>query len=254
MIEIESDFEYINGIMMGKILDFQMNFENGNFTRPELERIAEELESTARSIAVEQGLSGTSSTSYGISMLRADGPTGNLINNISAKVIGDRVEFANRAQDLYGRYYAGHVEFGHKDRGGGFIPARPFMRPAMYTVSEASKGRINGSMTRYLNSLWSLEALDFGHSYTQTEGYTRAFYRGGSGYTAGGLKRSALYSKQSSVGARLLHSARKSSDSSFNSRLRSGMGWQKGGNSIAKGGDRIQSDRQEFKGKWLSRR
>lgn len=46
-----------------------------------------------------------------------------------------------RTQNL--EYYGGHIEFGHKTRNGGgigFVQARPYLRPALRIVSNASRG------------------------------------------------------------------------------------------------------------------
>lgn len=160
MLEIESNYEYINGILMGNVLDFQAQLANGTFTSKEKEVIAEELKSTAQMFAQQQGL-------------------WYLGAQVEAYPSGDGVRFENNATDIYGRYYAGHVEYGHWDRGHKrFIPARPFMRPALYTVARASIGRVDGSMKHYLDAMWSLTPLQFGRYYGASKSYTRAFYKG----------------------------------------------------------------------------
>lgn len=180
MLEIESNYEYINGILMGNVLDFQAKMTNGSFTTNEKAIIANELRETARMFAQQQGLTHLASTT-------------------ETRLVKDGVSLENHAVDKYGRYYAGHVEYGHWDRGHKrFIPARPFMRPALYTVAEASRGRINGAMTSYLNSMWSLTPLQFGRYHGTNKSYTRAFYSGerfGKGqYTAQGLKTNSRFS------------------------------------------------------------
>lgn len=48
------------------------------------------------------------------------------------------------------QYYGGHVEFGHRDRGGGFVEARPYLRPALRIVAGASTGQLEATMAMML--------------------------------------------------------------------------------------------------------
>ena len=51
------------------------------------------------------------------------------------------------------QYYGAHVEFGHRTRDGGgigFVQARPHLRPALRTVSEASRGYLASVMSYML--------------------------------------------------------------------------------------------------------
>ena len=158
LVEFESNYEYILGQLQGNVLNFQAMFSSGEWALDELEKIRQELIEAAHTFAAAQGLGGT----------RLDNATTAVIN-------GKGIDFRNDAVDDYGRYYAGHVEYGHRDRGGGFVAARSFMRPALYTVADASRGRLSGTVERYLNAMWSMSPLQFGHS-TSSSGYQRAFY------------------------------------------------------------------------------
>lgn len=54
------------------------------------------------------------------------------------------------------QYYGAHVEFGHKTRDGGgigFVQARPHLRPALRTVSDASTGWLSATMAHMLQGL-----------------------------------------------------------------------------------------------------
>lgn len=85
--------------------------------------------------------------------------TGNLVNSIKADIIMKEgfktINFYNDAKNERGQFYAGHMEYGFHDRGGNFIPARPFMRPALYAVSEGSKSNFRQIMAGLLQNLWT---------------------------------------------------------------------------------------------------
>ena len=157
LIEFDSNYEYVLGQVQGNVMNLEAFFNSGEWTREELEKIRYELVEAAHTFAAAQGLGGT----------RLDGAT-------QAVPSGNGIDFRNDAMDEHGRYYAGHVEYGHRDRGGGFVPARPFMRPAMYAVADATMGRMTGTVERYLTAMWSMQALDFGHM--GGSGYQRKFY------------------------------------------------------------------------------
>ncbi len=60
-----------------------------------------------------------------------------------------QVMIVNDAQDAEGRYYAAHVEFGHKSRNGAHVPAHPsffpawrLTRPKIYARLSRTLGRI----------------------------------------------------------------------------------------------------------------
>lgn len=163
MIRFESDYEYVLGNLTGNILNIEALFTSGNWTKEELDHIAAELETAGHQYAASQGLGGT-----------------RLDSKIKATNEGDRVRFFNEAMDEHERYYAGHVEYGHHNRDGTFVPARPFMRPAVYTVAEASMGRLTGVVRRYLEAAWTGQPMQFGHLGSGSS-YQRAFYRHGEG-------------------------------------------------------------------------
>ena len=60
------------------------------------------------------------------------------------------------------------MEYGFHDRRGDFVPARPFMRPALYAVAEASKSNFRHIMRGLLEDMWTgrgyqgFSSLDFG--------------------------------------------------------------------------------------------
>lgn len=130
LIGIDSDIPEILSSLEENILDFTANFSSGDFYKAHLEEIAKELESTAYYFGQQQGLE---TDKYGNDI--------NLLDGIEATVFGHQIAFKNIAQDEYGRYYAGHVEYGHYSKNRkSYVPARPFMRPALYAVSKASTG------------------------------------------------------------------------------------------------------------------
>ena len=179
-IEIESDYEYVLGELQGNVLNLQAQFSYMDWTRDELEVIAKELENTGKTFAMQQGLI----------------ESGTLIDSTHAVVTNNHnIDFFNNA-NLGRGFYAGHVEYGHHTRNGGFVPARPFMRPALYAVSEASVGRLQGALSNYLNQIVygqsSLNILSFGKAQS-SKSYTRAFYQSSSrNYTSKGLYNSHM--------------------------------------------------------------
>lgn len=139
MVNISSNYEYITKsqarfiesnipekltIIQDNLLDFKMLFENMEWTRGELERIARELESMGRYFIQQESLE----------------ETGALLRGTKAEVSGNKVNFFNDARNSRGQFYAGHHEYGFYARNGRFIEARPFMRPALFAVSKASQG------------------------------------------------------------------------------------------------------------------
>lgn len=160
-----SNFEYIIsdipeklGRIEENILDFETQFQSGEFTQGELNMIARNLESTAVYFGQQQGLGGSN--------LLIIGP-----DNLQAKADKNKIEFVNKTQDNYGRYYAGFVEYGHysKER---FISPRPFMRPALYAVSKASAGQIADVLGDLMSTIFresggyqGVHKLNFGHYY-----------------------------------------------------------------------------------------
>ena len=122
----ESDIPEKLGKLKENLLNFTTEFESGDFYRPQIKLMAEELEETAKFFATEYGLGGT-----------------NLYNHIRAEPQGSiSVKLTNDARDNYNRFYAGFVEYGHR-AGDKYVPARPFMRQALRTVSQASIGDLS---------------------------------------------------------------------------------------------------------------
>lgn len=160
LVEFTSNYEYVLRQVTGNVMNLEALFQSGAWTRQELEKISAELVEAAHTFAAAQGLGGTR-----LDLATTAKPTDN-----------NTVDFRNDAMDDKGRYYGGHVEYGHRDRGGGFVPARPFMRPAMYAVADATMGNLARTVTRYLEAMWAVEAVNFGHMITQS-GNKRAFYK-----------------------------------------------------------------------------
>lgn len=138
-------------------LEFQTYFESLDWTERELEHIRKELVATGKVFAKNQGFSETMtfSASNGVSF-RVN--TGRLVNGIKADPISKGqqkgISFYNDAKNDRQQPYAGHLEYGFHDRGGNFIPARPFMRPAFFAVAEGSKGNFQQIMKGLLDNLW----------------------------------------------------------------------------------------------------
>lgn len=75
---------------------------------------------------------------------------GNLTGNVSSHASRYGI---TRTGTKNVQYYGAHVEFGHRTRDGGgigFVQARPHLRPALRTVSEASRGYLAGVMSYML--------------------------------------------------------------------------------------------------------
>ena len=183
LVEISSDYEYVLGNFKGNVLNLQLGFQSGEWAKEELYIIAKELENTAKIFAENQGLGMTTSVTSvngkGFSIINKK-RTGTLIRSIHANVVDNsRIDFYNNANLGHG-YYAGHIEYGHRTRNGGFVPARPFMRPALYTVSESSKGNLMSSLKNYSEAVLfnniGMKTMTFGHSVT-SRGYSRKFYQ-----------------------------------------------------------------------------
>lgn len=194
-IIFDSDYEYVLGRLRGNVLNLQGNFGGMDWAQEELYIIAKELENTAKTFAEKQGLR----------------DTGNLINSTHAKVENKtKVNLFNNARNPYGDFYAGHIEYGYHTRRGDFISARPFMRPALYAVADASRGELKGALARYLSQVVNGVgisggiSLDFGRAHS-SQNYTRVFYqqqtkgRGASTntghYTSKGLLNSSMNSQ-----------------------------------------------------------
>ena len=182
---IDSDYEYVLGMVGGNVLNLQAAFNEMSWARSDLLLIARELENTGRLFATKQGFG---SANYQVIdhsingkqvVINKNGRTGNLLNSIHANVIGnEQIDFYNNAQNSRGQFYAGHLEYGFRLRNGQMYPARPFMRPALHAVAEASQGNLKGTLYRFLDqNLVNLGAtqLSFGTP-TTAKGNLRAFY------------------------------------------------------------------------------
>lgn len=162
-------------------LDFLVNFESGDFFTEQINAIRQELVSTAQYFGELQGLEGSALLDP---------------SNLRAEKNGQySIKFVNTARDNHNRYYAGHIEYGHytKNRRK-FVPARPFMRPALYAVSKASMGELETVLPDLLmtifrdngNGYQGIKNLRFG---TQLGG--RAAQGKPSNFVASGLRQSS---------------------------------------------------------------
>lgn len=176
-VAVESDFAYQGGIagaraggaetmeqlteaLKEELLMYQMSFQQGDWLDSEIQHICDELIQTGQMFAKNQGFGEGLSIGTRNSGRKYIKRTGALLggfraNPITAKGGGRAIDFRNVAQNERGEYYAGHLEYGFHDRGGNFIPARPFMRPAMYAVAEGSKGNFNNILKGMLQQLWT---------------------------------------------------------------------------------------------------
>lgn len=158
-VTIESNYEYFINSKIGNLLQFQADFTKGDWTRKELKIIADELEETAKFFAREQGLDRdiTYITKSGSLYDVSTHNTGKLYDSIKGRLstVKNVVTLKADAKNSRNQYYAGFLEYGFHDRGGNFIPARPFLRPALYAVSEASKGHITSVLKDLLERVWT---------------------------------------------------------------------------------------------------
>lgn len=149
-INFTSDYEYVLGATMGRLLDIQGMFHSMDFTLEQMQQIRFDLEDTAKLYAEQQGLA-PGDIGWGIDGYNLDGTpmqrvnTGTLYHGIKAVKTGQTIHLKSEARDKYGHYYGGHVEFGH-----GTVPARPHLRPALYTVSQASQGLLRSALFNLL--------------------------------------------------------------------------------------------------------
>ena len=151
---VQSDIPEKLAVIQSNLLDFQTVFQEGEWTKYELERIARELESMGKYFLDQYSLF----------------ETGTLKNSIKAEVIGNKIKFYNSARNSRGQFYAGHIEFGHYARDGSFVEAFPFMRPALYAVSRASSGNFRDILSELVQGVFNtqggyqgLNNLKFGH-------------------------------------------------------------------------------------------
>jgi len=210
LVCIDSDYEYVLGTAMGNVLNLQADFSSLDWATNDIRLIAKELENTARLFATKQGL-GTQVVESSINgnqvLINKKGRTGNLLNSIHANVIERSqekyIDFYNNAQNDRGQFYAGHIEYGFKMRDGRPYPARPFMRPALHAVAEASRGNLQGALYHFLQqNLINLSAtqLSFG-SPIRPSGGTRAFYN--QSITGRGAPKSGFYTTKGLVNGKM---------------------------------------------------
>lgn len=278
-IQITSEYGYRPDELVTRFQELALNtqvlFESTDFMTSELELIGQEFVTTAKKFAIEQGLGGggTSLLAWGSSpknkfgtvtgppqlngIVPAKGPTGNLVKSIKYEITNNRnISFYNDAQNSREQYYAGHIEYGFHDRGGNMIPARPFMRPALYAVADASRGRIIGTMKRYLEAMWAMESLQFGYPVTPKGNY-RAFYekhdspkdKGFGRYTSSKLPQGRLQQLRSREGREKFTVDRKGSEKyrGYTQRLSSKMGSKKGWYKDSEGHEKSKRDTRWIK-------
>ena len=211
LINIETDYEYVLGQLQGNVMNLEAMFQSGLWTRHELQKICDELVESAHTFAAAQGLGGT----------RLDKAT------TAVPTDDNTVDFRNDAIDDYGRFYAGHVEYGHHDRGGKFIPARPFMRPAMYAVADATMGNLGGTVSRYLEAMWTVDAVNFGHMITSS-GHKREFYKTSRYMNENKEKKNRLTNQSPSriQGKNEAYSVNRYSKNGYSRDVKSNFGWK----------------------------
>lgn len=289
-IEITSEYGYrfneLQNIMQANLLSMEAMFQTADFMSSELDLIGQEFVNTAKKFAQQQGLGGgTSLLAWGSSpknkfgtttgpkslngTVAGRGPTGNLISSIHYSLQNNNITFYNDARNSRGQFYAGHIEYGFHDRGGNMVPARPFMRPALYAVADASKGRIVGTLKRYLEQMWAMESLQFGYPITPHGNY-RAFYKlhetpwakGYGSYTASRLPQGRLSQMRTREGRmkftvdRTQANKKGTYSQRVSSRMGSKAGWYKvNGQSRSKGetrwthtADKSTSTKSSYKG------
>lgn len=175
LVKFTSDYEYVLGATTGRLLDIQGMFHSANFLDSQIEQIREDLESTAKMFAEQQGLA-PGMVGWSTSEFEERINTGTLYNGIKAVRTGQTVHLRSEAQDKYGHYYGGHVEFGHQN-----VPARPHLRPALYAVSEASKGKLRSALYNLLTGAFNGSLpMTFGTG----GGLSASYYRNGPGKVA----------------------------------------------------------------------
>lgn len=171
-VNVLSDFQYTSSsyksgdwtpeelteIYQQELLQYQMYFQSMDWTDSEIQHICDELIKTGKVFATNQGF-GTGHSVRETASGRLRVGTGNLVNSIRAnpETRGNfkTINFYNDAKNERNQYYAGHLEYGFHDRQGKFVPARPFMRPAMYAVAEGSKANFRNIMRGLLENLWT---------------------------------------------------------------------------------------------------
>lgn len=172
-IAIESNYEYVLGQYQKNALQFQIDFSTSLSSQPwyfkELHRIKDDLQYVSRSIAASLNIDGSKNSGrfargvpYLIPGIKASvwGETVTLkstskrVGNKMTRIRNGRVSHVLPTRDSAadsGGYYGGHVEYGHMLPDGSFYPARPFLRPALRIVSEASLGPLSGTLASVLS-------------------------------------------------------------------------------------------------------
>ena len=231
LIKFTSDYEYVLGATMGRMLSFQGLFHSSDFMIDQIEQIRYDLEETAKMFAEQQGLA-PGAVGWGIGGWNGDGTpmlrynTGNLYNNIKAVRTGRTVHLRSEARDKYGHYYGGHVEFGH-----GNVPARPHLRPALYAVSEASKGKLRSALQGLLTGAFNGEIQ---RTFGTGGGLSASYYRNGPGQvtkymTTGTRKQQMKYhfgSIRNNIHGTKVSRKAQTFRNSFSSTAKKSMGWK----------------------------
>lgn len=176
---LESDYEYVLGEVEGMVMQLEAVLKNPGEMEPwELEHIAEETVSTAKWFAESQRLR----------------DTGKLIDNIKydkSAISQGKVVVYNDVQNPYGHYYGGHHEFGYHTRNGRFIEARPYLRPALRAVEQASLGRLTTAALEIAGFSGGVHApkINKHGAFGANSRYMRKFYRNTDhDYTVKGLQ------------------------------------------------------------------
>jgi len=156
---IESNIPETIAVIQDNLLDFQLNFSSGQWIHNELKIISKELVDMAHYFIEQQDLI----------------ENGDLYRGVHAEPSGNGIKFYNDARNSRGQFYAGHIEYGHKARDGKFIPAFPFMRPALYAVSQASQGSFANILADLASGVFrengkgyqGINNLNFGHYFSK---------------------------------------------------------------------------------------
>ena len=177
---LESDYEYVLGEVEGMLIQLEAALSNpGDFIPWDLEHIAQEIVSTAKWFAEAQGLV----------------KTGALVSHINydeAAIQQGRIVVYNDVRNERDHYYGGHHEYGYHTRNGRFIEARPYLRPAMRAVEQASLGRLPSAaleVAGFAGAVHTPKINKHGAFGINSKGYMRAFYRNTDhNYTVKGLQ------------------------------------------------------------------
>lgn len=119
LFTIESDYEYVLGEIQGKAMTFQMQFMDSAPLHQKLDELAQVIEATAKGLV--SGFIKSGNLYRGIRAYTARTSSKEAVVMIESNAVNEQ-----------GQYYGGHIEYGYHPYGGtGFVPARPYMRPAM---------------------------------------------------------------------------------------------------------------------------